>query len=176
MEGINWSRLYGILEDITPLSGDCGGLCGKKCCSLKEEVGRGVLLFPGEEAMFTGEAAWCAVEEFSPGAENFTGGSYILNCRGTCPREKRPLACRLFPMVPYLGRQGGLEIIADPDALFICPLVRLNETGALEAQFLEGVRRVWLDLLGNSALGDVVRRYSARLDREREEPWRKLLG
>lgn len=50
-----WNRLYEMLAGLTPLAEDCGRLCRKRCCSLREE-GLGVYLFPGEESLF-GEGA-----------------------------------------------------------------------------------------------------------------------
>jgi hypothetical protein len=62
-------------------------------------------LFPGEECMFGGDEDWVSFESH-PVAERvfcpeWTGRIEAVTfavCRGTCPREARPLACRLFPM------------------------------------------------------------------------------
>lgn len=174
--GINWDSLYQVLDGVTPLEGDCGRLCGKKCCSLRGEGGLGVYLFPGEEKVFGPEGPWFRVVG-SPGeVGHFTGPRpFLLDCRGKCPRDRRPLACRLFPLAPRLDREGSLELILDPDALFICPLVKLDDPGALEPAFREGVRRVWLDLLEDRAVRENVRAYSDRVDRQAAEPWRMLL-
>ncbi|MFZ5634382.1 MAG: hypothetical protein ACOY40_16235 [Bacillota bacterium] len=176
MDKVKWERLYEMIGELTPLTEDCGRLCGKKCCS-EQGGGPGVYLFPGEERMFAGEAPWYRIEEHPGKVEHFTGRKPLLfNCRAKCPREKRPLACRLFPLAPRLDQSDSLEIVLDVDALFICPLVRMGYPGALNPAFAEAVRRVWLELLGYGPVRDSVREYSARIDREAAEPWRRLLG
>lgn len=171
-----WENLYRMMMDLTPLEVDCGSLCSKKCCSTRN-ARPGVCLFPGEEVMFEKEAGWFKIEEHPAGEEHFTGAKPLfLNCRGSCPREKRPLACRLFPLAPYLDRQGRLEIIFDGDALFICPLVRLKGPEDLAPAFVEQVREVWLDLLKDAPVRESAGRYSARVDRQAAEPWRKLFS
>ena len=175
MTEIKWDRLYAMLEKLTPLATDCGKLCGQKCCSLREE-GLGMYLFPGEESMFCTEL-WCSIQSYQGGEEYFTGPvKHILNCRGKCPREKRPLACRLFPLAPYLSSQGKLEIIFDGDALFICPLVKLNKMESLDPAFRQAVYKVWEELLQSPSLREGVTAYSARADREAGDPWTRLLG
>jgi len=172
---IQWERLYRILEKITPLHADCGKLCGKKCCSVRE--GAGIYLFPGEEKNFSGDEQWCSLSECAGGNDYYTGtGGFILNCRGKCPREKRPLACRLFPLAPHLDGAGNLEIVMDSDALFICPLVTDGNINRLEASFLEGARIVWAELFKNASIMEGVMAYSARIDRQAREPWLRLLG
>lgn len=174
MSEINWHELYQILGELTPLAGDCGLLCGKKCCSLRED-GRGVYLFPGEEKLFVGETRWCRVEEHPREISYFTGrNSLILNCRGECPRDKRPLACRLFPLSPRLDQSGQLEIVFDADAMFICPLVRLGDREALVPAFWEAVQKVWQELIKHGPVRESVEVYSARVDGEAEEPWVRL--
>lgn len=41
-----------IMCNITPLRFDCGRLCGAACCAPDEEGDGGMLLFPGEEALY----------------------------------------------------------------------------------------------------------------------------
>ncbi|MFZ5648491.1 MAG: hypothetical protein ACOY30_12820 [Bacillota bacterium] len=130
-------------------------------------------LFPGEEAMYPAGGPWYTIMESEGGVEHFTGNKpLILNCRGRCHREKRPLACRLFPLAPYLDPEGNLNIVLDDDALLMCPLVRQGEPEAIDPDFREAVRRVWVDLLQDSSVRDTVRGYSARIDRQSSDPWR----
>ena len=120
MEGMNWARLYRLLEDITPLKEDCGGLCRRRCCSSTRAGGLGIYLFPGEEGLFDPEGDWYRIGRHPGGAGHFTGDSlYLLDCRGHCPREARPLACRIFPLAPHLDQSGDLNLILD-DALREC--------------------------------------------------------
>ena len=36
-----------LLERVTPLRRDCGGVCGAACCQSDEDGQGGMLLFPG---------------------------------------------------------------------------------------------------------------------------------
>ncbi len=176
MKKFDWAEVYQLLEDVTPLLTDCGRLCKKKCCSL-EESGRGVFLFPGEDKLFAKETSWCRVKGYTGDNMHYTGSEpLMLDCCGRCPRDKRPLVCRLFPMAPYLNREGSLEIIFDPDAYFICPLSRLEDYEVLNKHFLDRVRQVWLLLMEDEEIVENVKAYSQRLDIEAKEPWKKLLG
>lgn len=176
MRKTEWYRLYGRLENITPLADDCGRLCGKKCCSPREE-GLGIYLFPGEEKLFPGGEGWYRVMEYGPGAEYFTGDrGLMISCTGMCPRERRPMACRLFPMAPYINKAGQLEIIYDRDALFICPLVRSGDVKTIDRSFLEAVRQVWEELAEEGEVRESVLDYSARTDRQAADPWMNLFA
>lgn len=105
-----------LLENATPLKGDCGRLCRAACCAGDEETG--MLLFPGEEALYEG----CSFGRVVPAHYSISGRPALLFvCRGTCPRQDRPLACRLFPLRIRLTRQGP-ELGMDPRSAGVCPL------------------------------------------------------
>ena len=74
------SRAKDVLIPYTPLSADCGLVCGKACCKGDEETG--MLLFPGEETVFP-------VKE--------KNGNRLCVCKGKCDRSTRPLSCIIFP-------------------------------------------------------------------------------
>ena len=78
-------RARALIGERTPLRSDCGQLCGAACCQADEDGQGGMYLFPGEEALLHGEDS-----DFAP----------IYTCDGTCARENRPLACRIFPLTP----------------------------------------------------------------------------
>ena len=85
-----------ILADVTPLKTDCGRACGGACCQPDEDGQGGMLLFPGEEALYADLPEGFSIREdhaVLPGAK-------LLICDGFCARENRPLSCRLFPMLP----------------------------------------------------------------------------
>ncbi len=44
-----------LLEEVTPLKSDCGRICGAACCASLEGEETGMLLFPGEEALYRGK-------------------------------------------------------------------------------------------------------------------------
>jgi hypothetical protein len=176
LQEINWGRLYGLLERITPLTADCGDMCRKKCCSPREE-GLGIYLFPGEDKLFPGGEGWYRLSEYGSGAGYYTGpGGLLLNCTGKCPRSRRPLACRLFPLAPHMNGDGELEIILDRDAFFICPLVADGNIEIMEPSFRETVHRVWEELVKDFAVREAVLAYSARTDRQSADPWLRLFS
>lgn len=126
-----YRQAYRILNDTTPLEVDCGQLCGARCCQSEGEEESGMYLFPGEEVMFHGAGDWVRIED----SDFVSGGKPvpILFCQPPCPRELRPLACRIFPLVPYF-KNGTLEIIKDPRARGMCPLFWAEEE-QFSAQF-----------------------------------------
>lgn len=114
----------------TPLLQNCGALCGAACCQPDADGQGGVYLFPGEEALFDG-ADWARVEP-SPFAPE-------LVCNGACDRERRPLACRIFPLTPVRGKSGW-TVRLDVRARAMCPLSRGGVRG-LDPEFVRSVRR-----------------------------------
>ncbi len=125
---------YRLLEEVTPCRFDCGKLCGAACCE-DNDVGTGMYLYPGEESMLYPYPAWMQVE-----AAGFFFGEHeakILACPGKCERHKRPLACRIFPLVPYKKRGERMKIIYDPRAAALCPL----KSEDLCPEFCEAVTR-----------------------------------
>lgn len=175
MSILDWPKLYKILSNVTPLPVDCGRLCGAKCCT-EWDKGVGVNLLPGEEVMFK-EQNWCELEELLPGDAPFPGEpSYLLRCRGKCPREKRPLLCRTFPLAPHINPDGSLRVILDDDGWLVCPLVKLGEMEQLDPEFVRGVLAVWRELAGNQAIKHYIQNYSARIDSDRQAPWRRLFS
>lgn len=84
------------LSDLTPLLTDCGRLCGFACCKGDEQTG--MLLFPGEEALF----APCAFGRVIPAHFELAGRpAHLFVCNGTCSRENRrwPAACFRFSCI-----------------------------------------------------------------------------
>ena len=61
-----------------------------------------MLLFPGEEAAYC-DCAWARVK---PAQFEGLPQAHILVCDGRCPRDERPLACRLFPVAPHKTADG----------------------------------------------------------------------
>lgn len=98
-----------MLENLTPLKTDCGALCDAACCRPDEDGQGGVTLFPGEAALYEG-ATWARVADG------------VLTCDGRCPREMRPLGCRIFPLTPYRKKDGTLAVRVDRRAFAMCPL------------------------------------------------------
>ena len=122
-------RCRDLLADCTPLNSDCGALCGAACCRSLEGEETGMLLFPGEEILYRDRQGFRMAK---------TGQGTLLICSGMCDRRERPLACRLFPLLPVI-RDGGIRVAVDARARTVCPLRRVDACGA---GFIKGVRRV----------------------------------
>ena len=112
-----------LLATVTPLQRDCGRVCGAACCSSLEGEETGMLLFPGEEECYRALPDWKTVE---------TERGTLLFCPGTCCRENRPLACRLFPLLP-LPEAEGIRVAVDLRARAVCPLARQGKNAMLPA-------------------------------------------
>lgn len=130
------SQARALLEAETPLKTNCGKLCGAACCQPEEDGENGMLLFPYEEKLY---------RQPIPGFpfhlredDTLVKGGWRLVCQGICPREARPLACRLFPLriqIVYEGQgentRGRAQV--DPRAWALCPLPREGKGQALSA-------------------------------------------
>lgn len=125
---------YGLLENVTPMHGDCGEKCGAICCE-DSEAGTGMYLYPGEARMLFPCPEWAKIEPsgFYYGEKE----ALILSCEGQCDRALRPLACRIFPLVPYKKEGERMKIIYDPRATAMCPLT----PEMLTPSFIESVTR-----------------------------------
>ena len=117
------------LAEVTPLKTDCGKVCGAKCCRSLEEEETGMLLFPGEEEAYLEKPGWTVRE---------TPAGLLAVCPGTCERNERPLACRIFPLLPVL-RNGEITVAADQRARAVCPLLRQGIRG-MNPAFTDAVR------------------------------------
>lgn len=118
-----------LLREVTPLSGDCGAVCGGACCRSLEGEETGMLLFPGEAAYYDGLPGY-TVRESAAGS--------LLICSGRCERDDRPLSCRLFPLLPVL-REDGVKVAVDLRARVICPLAAQGRR-AMRSEMVEAVR------------------------------------
>ncbi len=105
-------KVYKILDNVTPLKGDCGKLCSGECC--KGDADTGMLLFPGEEKIFEDNS------DFK--IRKTSDDKNILVCSGRCDRKLRPASCRIFPLFPVLI-DGRIYVVDDPRASGICPLL-----------------------------------------------------
>lgn len=133
-------RAYKILGDCTPISADCGQLCGRACCESgkrgrSEELG--MLLFPGEEGFFSPSLK---KQRITLGGDR----GYFASCTGRCIRRFRPLSCRVFPLLPYVAKDDRklsapfrFSIIQDPRGKYLCPLIYAGDH--VEEEFRERV-------------------------------------
>ncbi|MBE7010658.1 MAG: hypothetical protein E7418_04120 [Ruminococcaceae bacterium] len=132
-----YKQVYKRLDDVTPLTVDCGELCDKLCCRGDEESG--MYLFPGEERLFIEN------KNYSVLPTDFIANSrpvQLVVCHGPCTRTDRPLACRIFPFFPHYKRDEGLRIALDPRAR-LCPLTSPEATPYISKKFLRRLEKVF---------------------------------
>ena len=159
-----YEKVYKILDKVTPLQSDCGELCGKACCHSPEEDA-GMYLFPGEEVMYSEAPPWIKIQ-----LSDFTYGNnkpvLIAICTNQCQRERRPLACRIFPLTPYMARNGVMSIKIDPRAVLMCPLVKQFTPDILDKNFIDSVIRVFRLLAKEREIQSFVLGISRLIDEE----------
>jgi len=121
-----------LLLNETPLRRDCGAICGAACCQPDEDGRGGMLLFPGEEPLYDPCPDWASLSE----TPIVIHGKQLLflTCGGRCPREDRPLACRVFPLAPTAQRQRA-TVALDIRAWPVCPLMQ-SGMGGLSRAFI----------------------------------------
>ena len=119
-----------LLAQSTPLKNDCGRLCSANCCRSLDAEETGMLLFPGEDAFYSGMSEWKILRNQDRA---------VLVCSGTCDRRIRPLSCRLFPLLPILDADGNVKVRMDPQARHVCPLYASGVHGVCP-EFVETVK------------------------------------
>lgn len=170
---MDYKSLYALTDRVTPLAEDCGTLCGSVCCRPNKKKSLGVYLFPGEESMFRENEDWFSRELHNPRdydfPDNWEDQVHFIICKTTCPREKRPLACRFFPLAPHLLTDGTLILTYETANLpYRCPLITKKIT--LQMDFTETVAEVWKELLKDPKILKLVDEDS----REREKCLKKI--
>ncbi len=126
-------QAYAVLEDRTPVMYDCGNLCSSACC---RDNGLGMLLFPYEETYLQ-----TTPNDFTIKNSNIIIDGYtvkLLYCNGTCNRNVRPLACRIFPLFPFTYEDNRVSVQFDPRASGTCPLLLTDVDGI----YMSGVFRL----------------------------------
>ncbi|WHH59847.1 hypothetical protein [Petroclostridium sp. X23] len=137
-----YQKAYSILEQLTPLQTDCGELCNQACCDSDDEDA-GMYLFPGEELMYIEKPDWLRIEESAFTYGNEEKPALIAMCTQRCDRELRPLSCRIFPLTPYIGHDGVINIKIDPRAVPMCPLAKPYADKSLDKEFILAVTEVY---------------------------------
>ena len=152
-------RAYALLGDLTPMIADCGALCGAACCRPDEDGQGGVYLFPGEKALLA-DQPWARVlpAAFAP----------MMLCDGTCARDARPLGCRIFPLTPVRGRNGGWTVRMDARARAMCPLAA-SGIGGLDPRFVRAARDA-LRLVARDPEGEAFLEKWLALEEEYRKP------
>lgn len=154
-----------MLGEATPLLRDCGRLCGAACCAPDEHGRGGMLLFPGEEALY---------RDLPPGfqlhAEDaLVEDGLLLTCEGTCSRDTRPLACRIFPLMFVPGAGQG-DVAMDPRAYALCPLAPSDVLG-LAPGFVAAARAAARVLMQDAACAAVIEEQARQVKEMTRAPW-----
>ena len=153
---MNYAEIYELLNDITPLKEDCGRVCGGACCRCEQDDTLGMRLFPHEPCLLEGQYGAHTVTD--------TDGTPLVVCGGRCEREKRPLSCRVFPLFPYVTREGRVKAVYDPRAFRVCPLVKRNENVPLRRDFVRAVRKAGRLLMRDEACRAFLQAQSREID------------
>lgn len=157
-----YKKAYDILENVTPLRLDCGSLCDKACCQDPEGEEAGMYLFPGEEAIYSPKPDWLTIKKVH-WTINPQRKVYLATCNGTCDRSIRPLACRIFPLTPYIDSTDILQIRVDIRAKAVCPLAQQGRR-ALNIDFIQKVRAAIQILIEDPDIKEFIRELSILLD------------
>ncbi len=132
-----YKEINRIIGDATPIGVDCGQLCNGACC--KGDAETGMYLFPGEEQMYKDDGGWFEIMESDFEYEGERAKLFV--CKEPCSREKRPLGCRIFPLLPYINTQGEMSVILDPRGRGLCPLCVMDKEH-LDREFCRKVEHV----------------------------------
>ncbi len=142
-----------LLKDVTPLDTDCGKVCDGRCCRPSGDS-IGMLLLPGEEELLS-DAGF----SITP-----ADGGNLLTCDGSCRRERRPFACRVFPLFPYVEEDGLVRTVYDPRSFRLCPLTRNCAHVRLKRDFVRAVRRAGTLLMRDPTCAAFLRAQSREID------------
>ena len=143
-----YKRIYRILGELTPLRADCGSLCGCACC--KGDSNTGMRLFPYEESVLE--------------IKNTSDGGRLAVCNGTCDRNSRPLACRIFPFFPTIDEKGKIFVEPDIRASNLCPLISHSEEILFDERFFKALKKVGKILAKDAACRTFLYEVTEELD------------
>ena len=156
-------QIYRLFDEITPLKVDCGQLCNGACCKGDD---CGMYLFPHEEKVYEFlKPDWVKIEK-SDFTYIYNGKTYnvpLALCSGTCDRYQRPLACRIFPLTPYLDDNGNVDIMVDPRAKSVCPLSKALRVDEYDRAFVKNILKAFRLLCKNKEVYAFMQSYTAYL-------------
>ncbi len=160
-----YKKAYRLLAHSTPLKFDCGLLCSSKCCSGDSDMG--MCLYPGEEVLLDSREDFLCIRK-----DKIQNTDVLFAvCEGKCQRKFRPLACRIFPYVPYIDESGRLTVIEDPRAKYLCPLLMEFTDLKIDKTFKRNVINAFRFLIRDEEIRQFIRLLSRVLDE-----YRKLTG
>ena len=183
-----YQAIYRLLDRVSPLEYDCGTLCGAACCTTERNGEQsdgsdpegssemGIYLLPGEEQLHMEDTDWMTVRvsraEDHDLPDSWDGDVYFVRCKTppVCPREKRPIQCRTFPLAPHLDEDGELSMVYnDLELPYECPLI--EDEIPLNDEYVEATIEAGQRLIQDPLIYDLV-----RMDSEaREESFDELM-
>ncbi len=148
----DYNRLYRkidrIMGTLTPLRADCGALCDRACC--KGDDCTGMRLFPGEQTILS--------------VRSTDDGGRLAVCDGSCDRDGRPLACKIFPFFPTVDERGRVFVEEDIRAVHLCPMIGNSDKIAYDRRFFRALRRVGRLLAKDPECLEFLRATTAEID------------
>lgn len=165
--------IYRLLDRVSPVPFDCGTLCNAACCNCGEadDEDLGIYLLPGEDKVHQRDGDWLRWSaeyaedfDFPP---SWKGKVYFVRCKTPpiCPREKRPMQCRTFPLTPHIDDNGVLSLIFnDVELPYECPLI--EEDIDLDSDFIKATYTCWKHLIRDPLIYDLVKQDSEDRDLE----------
>ena len=176
-----FEELYNKLNYVELLDYDCGRLCGAACCTQGGSYGdeeMGIYLLPGEEELLKDDD-WLDIR-VSDASEHdlprsWTGKVYFAKCKTppVCPRDRRPIQCRTFPLAPHITKDGELIMIYnDLELPYECPLI--EQEIPLEDEFVEDLTEAWRLLIEDPLIYDLVKMDSEAREESFDELMEKL--
>ena len=157
-------QIYRLFDTVTPVPVDCGNLCDKACCKGDDS---GMLLFPGEEEVYgLLNPDWIRIEktDFKYDYDGETHTVPIALCKGSCDRYQRPLACRIFPLTPYMDADGKISVIVDPRGKGICPMAKAFYLEDFDEKFVRNIEKTFRLLAKNKQIKAFLKSYSEYID------------
>ena len=157
-------QIYRLFDTVTPVPVDCGELCDKACCKGDDS---GMLLFPGEEEVYELlNPDWIRIEktDFKYDYDGKTHTVPIALCEGVCDRYERPLACRIFPLTPYMDADGKISVIVDPRGKGVCPMAKAFYVEDFDDKFVRNIEKAFRLLAKNRQIKAFLKSYSEYID------------
>ena len=179
-----YEKIYKMLDKVSPIDTDCGLLCGAACCTIGKTAGAeemGIYLLPGEEKLHDRKDDWLSwsvekAEDYEF-PDSWKGALYFVRCVDPphCPREKRPIQCRSFPLLPHLDENDVLSMVYnDYDIPYRCPLI--DDEIPLNDDFVETTLKAWAMLIEDPLIYDLVKMDSEARDKAAQEMREKFFG
>lgn len=157
-----------LLLEQTPMKKDCGKLCDAACCQSDDSGENGMLLYPYEEQFYQKPIEGFAYHLCAD--DSLYKGGWRLVCEGSCPREHRPLACRLFPLRITLHTEGEIttaKAALDPRSFVCCPLAEGGGLRAVSSDFIAAVEAAGSEMIQNVDLLEALYREQDLIDEMR---------